>query len=91
MISRGPLVTWPFDVSVYAGLVLVFFGHAWLARGAPDARRKHTIYFLGAAERLELTHRAQSAEVFAAGALHAAAWLVRAKPGRYSMRDVLRG
>ena len=46
MISRGPLVTWPFDVSVYAGLVLVFFGHAWLARGAPDARRKHTIYFL---------------------------------------------
>jgi len=46
VISRGPLVTWPFDVSVYAGLVLVFFGHAWLARGAPDARRKHTIYLL---------------------------------------------
>ena len=46
MISWGPLVTWPFDVTVYAGLVLLFFGHAWLARGAPDARRKHTLYFL---------------------------------------------
>ncbi len=46
MISRGPLVTWPFDLTVYAGLAVLFFGHAWLARAAPDARRKHTIYFL---------------------------------------------
>ena len=28
------------------GLVALFFGHAWLARGAPDAERKHTVYFL---------------------------------------------
>ena len=28
------------------GLVALFFGHAWLARGAPDADRKHTVYFL---------------------------------------------
>jgi putative membrane protein len=40
-------VTWPFDVTVYAGLVVLFFGHAWLARGAVDAQRKHTLYFLG--------------------------------------------
>jgi putative membrane protein len=46
VISWGPLTAWPFDVTVYAGLVLLFFGHAWLARGAPDAQRKHTLYFL---------------------------------------------
>ena len=40
------MITWPFDVSVYAGLVVLFFGHAWLARGSPDASRKHTLYFL---------------------------------------------
>jgi len=39
-------VTWPFDLTVYAGLVLLYFGHAWLARSAPDARREHTLYFL---------------------------------------------
>jgi len=39
-------VTWPFDPSVYVGLVVLFFGHAWLARGAADAERKHTVYFL---------------------------------------------
>jgi len=40
------VTTWPFDLTVYAGLVLLFFVHGWLARGAPDARRKHTFYFL---------------------------------------------
>ena len=39
-------MTWPFDLTVYAGLVLLYFGHAWLARSAPDARREHTLYFL---------------------------------------------
>jgi cytochrome c oxidase assembly factor CtaG len=38
-------VTWPFDWSVYAGLVLLYLGHAWLARDAPDAERRHTLYF----------------------------------------------
>ncbi|HET9783246.1 MAG TPA: cytochrome c oxidase assembly protein [Candidatus Dormibacteraeota bacterium] len=36
----------PFDVTVYAGLVLLFFGYAWLARNSRDAERKHTIYFV---------------------------------------------
>jgi len=40
------VITWPFDVTVYAGLTLLFFGHAWLARSSPDAQRKHTLYFL---------------------------------------------
>ena len=40
------MITWPFDLTVYAGLVLLYLGHAWLARGVPDATRKHTVYFL---------------------------------------------
>ncbi|HKC18667.1 MAG TPA: cytochrome c oxidase assembly protein [Candidatus Dormibacteraeota bacterium] len=39
-------MSWPFDVSVYAGLVVLLFAHAWLARSAPDAARMHTLYFL---------------------------------------------
>lgn len=40
------MITWPFDLTVYAGLLLLYFGHALLARDAPDAQRKHTVYFL---------------------------------------------
>jgi putative membrane protein len=36
---------WPFDPSVYAGLVALFLGHAWLARGVGDATRRHSLYF----------------------------------------------
>lgn len=50
----------------------------------------HTIYFLGTGESIEITHRAQSRENFAAGALRAARWLVSQKPGRlYNLQDVL--
>ncbi|HEX2646063.1 MAG TPA: cytochrome c oxidase assembly protein [Candidatus Dormibacteraeota bacterium] len=38
-------ITWPFDWTVYLGLLVLYFGHAWLAREAPDATRKHTLYF----------------------------------------------
>jgi 4-hydroxy-tetrahydrodipicolinate reductase len=40
-------------------------------------------------ERLELTHRASSRETFARGALRAAKWAVKQKPGFYDMQDVL--
>jgi len=40
------VITWPFDPTVYAGLVAAFLGHAWLARSAPDAQRKHTLYLI---------------------------------------------
>jgi 4-hydroxy-tetrahydrodipicolinate reductase len=56
---------------------------------AGDAVGDHTVYFGGQAERLELTHRAQSREALARGALRAAAWLESRPPGLYSMRDVL--
>jgi len=54
-----------------------------------DVVGDHTAYFLGALERVEISHRAASRAVFAAGALRAAHWLAGRAPGRYSMRDVL--
>jgi putative membrane protein len=38
-------MSWPFDPSVYAGLVALALAYAWLARSVTDAHRKHTIYF----------------------------------------------
>ena len=50
---------------------------------------EHTIIFSGPGERLELTHRASSREIFARGALRAAQWIIGKPPGLYSMQDVL--
>ena len=60
-----------------------------LAIRAGDAVGDHTVIFGGQGERLELIHRAQSRDSLARGALRAAAWLEKQKPGLYSMRDVL--
>ncbi|MCB1214673.1 MAG: 4-hydroxy-tetrahydrodipicolinate reductase [Deltaproteobacteria bacterium] len=49
----------------------------------------HTVLFAGTGERLELTHRATSRQNFAQGAVRAALWLVKQKPGLYSMKEVL--
>ncbi len=38
-------MSWPLDPTVYAGLVALFLGHAWLARRVDDAKPKHTFYF----------------------------------------------
>ncbi len=54
-----------------------------------DVVGDHTIIFAATGERLELTHKASSRETFAHGALRAAAWVVRQKPGLYDMQDVL--
>jgi 4-hydroxy-tetrahydrodipicolinate reductase len=50
---------------------------------------EHTVMFAGPAERIELTHKAEDRMIFARGALHAAMWASRQKPGLYSMMDVL--
>jgi 4-hydroxy-tetrahydrodipicolinate reductase len=50
---------------------------------------EHTVIFTGPSERLELTHRADSREIFALGALRAAHWIMGRPPGLYSMQDVL--
>lgn len=57
---------------------------------AGDIIGDHTVMFAGPAERLELTHRAHSREVFAQGALKAAQFVVGKKPGFYDMSDVLK-
>jgi cytochrome c oxidase assembly factor CtaG len=38
-------MSWPLDPTVYLGLVLLYLGHAWLARDAADFERKHSLYF----------------------------------------------
>ena len=50
---------------------------------------EHSVIFAGPAERIELTHKAEDRMIFARGALHAALWARRQKPGLYSMMDVL--
>jgi 4-hydroxy-tetrahydrodipicolinate reductase len=54
-----------------------------------DVVGEHTVTFSGVSERLELTHRAGSREIFARGALRAAKWITGKPPGLYSMQDVL--
>ncbi len=54
-----------------------------------DVAGEHTLVFAGTGERIELTHRATSRDVFAAGALHAVRFLAGKPPGRYAMRDAL--
>ncbi|MBI4660431.1 MAG: 4-hydroxy-tetrahydrodipicolinate reductase [Verrucomicrobia bacterium] len=54
-----------------------------------DVVGDHTVVFAANGERLELTHKAASRETFANGALRAAQWVVRQKPGLYDMQDVL--
>jgi len=54
-----------------------------------DVVGEHTAYFFGPAERIEISHRATSRAIFAAGALRAAAWVVGKPPGRYDMLAVL--
>ena len=54
-----------------------------------DVVGEHTVTFSGVSDRLELTHRANSREIFARGALRAAKWITGKPPGLYSMQDVL--
>ena len=56
---------------------------------AGDIVGDHTIIFGGLGERLEITHRAQSRDTFARGAVRAALWLVKQPKGLYDMQDVL--
>ena len=54
-----------------------------------DVVGDHTVIFATNGERLELAHKAASRDTFANGALRAAAWVVKQKPGCYDMQDVL--
>jgi 4-hydroxy-tetrahydrodipicolinate reductase len=54
-----------------------------------DVAGDHTVLLLGTGERLELTHRATSRDVFAVGAIRAARWVAGKPAGLYDMEDVL--
>ena len=62
-------------------------GFASLRGGS--AAGDHVVMLLGDGERLELGHRAETREIFANGAVRAAAWLAGKPPGRYTLADVL--
>ena len=56
---------------------------------AGDIVGDHTVIFGGIGERIEFIHRAHSRDTFAHGALRAAQWIAKQKPGLYGMQDVL--
>jgi 4-hydroxy-tetrahydrodipicolinate reductase len=56
---------------------------------AGDIVGEHAVQFTGAGERIELVHRAGNRDIFARGALHAAARLSGCAPGQYRLRDLL--
>ena len=62
-------------------------GFAALRGGS--AAGDHMVVLAGDGERIELVHRAESRDIFAAGAVRAAAWLAGKPPGRYTMADVV--
>jgi 4-hydroxy-tetrahydrodipicolinate reductase len=49
----------------------------------------HTVLFIGDGERLELTHRLHSRQALASGAMLAARFIMRKRPGLYSMDDLM--
>jgi 4-hydroxy-tetrahydrodipicolinate reductase len=49
----------------------------------------HTVMFASDSERIEFTHKAQSREMFARGAVRACLWAQSKPPGFYDMQDVL--
>ncbi len=54
-----------------------------------DVVGEHTVFFIGMGERLELTHRAGTRDIFARGALEASVWIKDREPGFYTMLDLL--
>ncbi len=62
-------------------------GFATLRGG--DVVGDHTVIFATEGERVELTHKAASRDIFARGAVKAALWARGKPPGLYGMKDVL--
>jgi 4-hydroxy-tetrahydrodipicolinate reductase len=60
-----------------------------LALRGGDVVGDHTVIFSGIGERIEITHRAQSRDCLARGAVRAALWVADQPNGRYGMDDVL--
>ncbi|RLB69731.1 MAG: 4-hydroxy-tetrahydrodipicolinate reductase [Deltaproteobacteria bacterium] len=54
-----------------------------------DIVGEHTVYFIGMGERIEISHRAMSRDMFARGAVRACQWLEGKSSGLFDMQDVL--
>ncbi len=54
-----------------------------------DVVGEHSVLFCNSGERIELAHKATDRSIFASGALRASYWAANAKPGLYSLADVL--
>ena len=54
-----------------------------------DVVGEHSVFFCNSGERIELVHKASNRSIFASGALRASYWAANAKPGLYSLTDVL--
>lgn len=54
-----------------------------------DIAGEHTVMFIGEAERIEITHRANDRKIFAQGAIRAAHWLAKQDLGLYGMQELL--
>ena len=54
-----------------------------------DIIGEHTVYFIGMGERIEISHRAMTRDMFSRGSVRAAKWVVGKQPGLYDMQDVL--
>lgn len=63
-------------------------GFATLRGG--DVIGDHTVMFASQGERMELSHKASSRDIFAKGALVAASWVAVKPAGFYTMRDVVK-
>ena len=63
-------------------------GYSSLREG--DVVGEHEVQFLGAGEQIQLGHIATDRAIFANGALRAALWLSRQRPGTYQMADILK-
>ncbi len=55
---------------------------------AGGALGEHRVMFVGKFEELVITHRAYSRRAFSRGAVRAVSFIVRRKPGLYSIRDM---
>ena len=54
-----------------------------------DIVGEHTVLYAGTGERIEITHRAQSRDNFAEGALRAARFIEKKPQGLFDMQDLL--
>ncbi len=54
-----------------------------------DVIGEHSVFFFLDGERIELKHIASSRQIFSIGALEAARWIFKKKPGLYSLMDMV--